>query len=225
MATYTRGSSKRPAPPKEPPITLKDALDDDEPEAALRETASPVEIDAVAAALEAAEIEAVTAALEPVELALTPAEPAVEVPAETIATAPEPVFDIAPEPALDTAPEPVLETIAEAALEVVAEPIAEAPVAPVTILAATIETAPTKTEPLDPSLWSLKTFDLVNENAAAVLDLALALGQARSVSDALEAQSRFASERYTTFLKRANELVELSSRWSPFRFAVSAFVA
>ncbi|OAI22006.1 hypothetical protein A1351_20730 [Methylosinus sp. R-45379] len=224
MATHTRGSSKRPAPPKEPPITLKDALDDDEHETAPLEAASPVEIDAVAAALEAAEIEAVTAALEPVELALTPAELAIEVPAET-ATAPEPVFDIAPEPALETAAEPVLETIAEPALEVVAEPIAQAPIAPVTIVAATIETAPAKAEPLDPSLWSLKTFDLVNENATAVFDLALALGQARSVSDALEAQSRFASERYSTFLKRANELVELSSRWSPFRFAVSAFVA
>ncbi|WP_400768000.1 phasin family protein [Methylosinus sporium] len=215
MATHTRGSSKRPMPPKEPPITLKDALDDDEPETVPLEAAPSVEIDAVAAALEAAEIEAVTAALEPVELALTPTEPAtIEVPAET---APEPVFDIAAEP--------VLETIAEAVLEVVAEPIAEAPAAPVAIIAATIEAAPAKAEPLDPSLWSLKTFDLVNENAAAVFDLALALGQARSVGDALEAQSRFASERYTTFLKRANELVELSSRWSPFRFAVSAFVA
>ncbi|WP_036291008.1 phasin family protein [Methylosinus sp. PW1] len=223
MATHTRGSSKRPAPPKEPPITLKDALDDDEPETAPLEAAPPVEIDAVAAALEAAEIEAVTAALEPVELALTPAEPAaIEAPAET---APEPVFDVAPEPALETVAEPVLEIIAEPVLEVVAKPITEAPVAPVTIIAATIEAAPAKAEPLDPSLWSLKTFDLVNENAAAVLDLALALGQARSVGDALEAQSRFASERYTTFLKRANELVELSSRWSPFRFAVSAFVA
>ena len=201
MATHTRGFSKRPpAPPKEPPITLKDALDDDEPEAAPQEPAPP------------AAIEAVSAALEPVEVALTTAEP---------------VLEAAAEPVLETAAEPVLEIAAEPVLETVAEPVVEAPIAPVTILAATIETSVTKREttPLDPSVWSLKTIDLVNENAAAVFDLALALGQARSVGDALEAQSRFASERYATFVKRANEFVELSSRWSPFRFAVAAFVA
>ncbi|MBU3887182.1 hypothetical protein FM996_20830 [Methylosinus sporium] len=196
MATHTRGSSKRPAPPKEPPITLKDALDDDEPEAAPPASSVPAaEIEAVAAALEAVEIETVTAALEPVELGVTTAEPVIET--------------------------------SEPALEIVSEPIAEAPIALVAVIATTIETpAPTpEAIALDPSLWPLKTIDLVNENAAAVFDLALALGQARTVGDALEAQSRFASERYSTFMKRANEFVELSSRWSPFRFAVSAFVA
>ncbi|MBG0811896.1 phasin family protein [Methylosinus sp. H3A] len=194
MATHTRGSSKRPpAPtPKEPPITLKDALDDDEPEAAQQQPAPP------------AEIEAVAAALEPVEVALSAAEPIVETFLETVA-----------EPAPET---PILETVAE--------PAVEPPLAPVTIVAAKIETSVAKPAlPLDPSLWPLKTIDLVNENTAAVFDLALALGQARSMGDALEAQSRFASERYSTFVKRANEFVELSSRWSPFRFAVSAFVA
>jgi len=217
MATHTRGFSKRPpAPPKEPPITLKDALDDDEPEAAPQEPAPP------------AAIEAVSAALEPVEVALTTAEPVLEAAAEPVLeTAAEPVLEIAAEPVLEIAAEPVLEIAAEPVLETVAEPVVEAPIAPVTILAATIETSVTKREttPLDPSVWSLKTIDLVNENAAAVFDLALALGQARSVGDALEAQSRFASERYATFVKRANEFVELSSRWSPFRFAVAAFVA
>lgn len=195
MATHTRGSSKRPAPPKEPPITLKDALDDDEPEAAPPASSVPAaEIEAVAAALEAVEIETVTAALEPVELGVTTAEPVIET--------------------------------SEPALEIVSEPIAEAPIA-LAVIATTIETPAPKPEAiaLDPSLWPLKTIDLVNENAAAVFDLALALGQARTVGDALEAQSRFASERYSTFMKRANEFVELSSRWSPFRFAVSAFVA
>ncbi|WP_166143927.1 phasin family protein [Methylosinus sp. RM1] len=195
MATHTRGSSKRPAPPKEPPITLKDALDDDEPEAPPPASSAPAaEIEAVAAALEAVEIETVTAALEPVELGVTTAEPVIET--------------------------------SEPALEIVSEPIAEAPIA-LAVIATTIETPAPKPEAiaLDPSLWPLKTIDLVNENAAAVFDLALALGQARTVGDALEAQSRFASERYSTFVKRANEFVELSSRWSPFRFAVSAFVA
>jgi hypothetical protein len=201
MATHTRGPSKRPpAPtPKEPPITLKDALDDDEPEALPPQPAPPAEIEIVAA-------------LAPVEVALTAAEPIVETQLETIAA--EPVLETAAEPALETVAEPVLETIAEA------------PIAPVTFVAATIETSAKPVAlPLDPSLWSLKTIDLVNENASAVLDLALALGQARTMGDALEAQSRFASERYSTFVKRANEFVELSSRWSPFRFAVSAFVA
>lgn len=179
MAMPTRGPSKRPAPPKEPPITLKDALDDDEPTAAAGEAAP-------------AAIETVSAALEPVEVALTTTEAAAE-------------------PVVDTA----------------AEPVVERPVPTVSIVAAKIEASASNPDsvPLDPSVWSLKTLDLVSENAAAVLDLALALGQAKSVGEAVEAQSRFASERYSDFVKRANEFVELSSRWSPFRFAVSAFVA
>ncbi|WP_159729242.1 phasin family protein [Methylosinus sp. Ce-a6] len=184
MAIPTRGPSKRPAPPKEPPITLKDALDDEEPAAA-------------APAPPAAEIEAVSAALEPVEVALATAEPAVE-----------------------TTAKPIFETLAAA-------PVVETFTPTLSIVAATLETSAPKPEsiPLDPSVWSLKALDLVSENAAAVLDLALALGQAKSVGEAVEAQSRFASERYSNFVKRANELVELSSLWSPFRFAVSAFVA
>ncbi len=160
MATHTRGPSKRPpAPtPKEPPITLKDALDDDEPEALPPQPAPPAEIEIIAA-------------LAPVDVALT--EPVVATQIEAVAA----------EPIIET--EPVLETVTllTTVAEPVVETVVEAPIAPVTIIAATIETTAGKPValPLDPSLWLLTTIDVVNENATAVFDLALALGQARSM--------------------------------------------
>lgn len=81
----------------------------------------------------------------------------------------------------------------------------------------------------DPGAWPLKTFDVISENAAAVFDLALALGKAESVSDALELQSRFVSERYSTLVRQAGEFAELTRRLafeaSPVRLSISAFVA
>lgn len=82
---------------------------------------------------------------------------------------------------------------------------------------------------LDPSEWSLRTLDAFNENAAAVLDLAVALGKAQSVSDAIELQSRFASERYATLVRQTSEFAELTRRLAleasaPFRSSISAFV-
>lgn len=122
---------------------------------------------------------------------------------------------------------------------IAAEPVPE-PVALGTSVAVAIVATPAPLQPatsggvvsaeLDPGAWSLKTFDLFNENAAAVFDLAVALGKAESVSDALELQSRFVSERYSTLVKQAGEFAELTRRLAfeasaPVRLSISAFVA
>jgi hypothetical protein len=82
---------------------------------------------------------------------------------------------------------------------------------------------------LDPSALPLKTLDLFNENAAAVLDFALALGAAKSVGDAFELQSRFASERYSSLVRQAGEFAELTRRLAfqnnPVKLSFSAFIA
>jgi hypothetical protein len=65
---------------------------------------------------------------------------------------------------------------------------------------------------LDLSAWPLNVFDLFSSNAAGVLDFATALGQAKSLTDAIELQSRFVSERYSTLLRQTNEIAELMRR-------------
>jgi hypothetical protein len=65
---------------------------------------------------------------------------------------------------------------------------------------------------LDLSAWPLNVFDLISSNAAALLDFATALGQAKSLTDAIELQSRFVSERYSTLLRQTNEIAELMHR-------------
>ncbi len=82
----------------------------------------------------------------------------------------------------------------------------------------------------DLSAWPLNVFDLFNANAAAVLDFATALGQAKSLTDAIELHSRFANERYSTLLRQTNEFAELMRRstfaaTAPVRLSVGAFVA
>lgn len=140
---------------------------------------------------------------------------------EFAAAPPVEIESVAAEPV----PAPVVERIVEPAV-VEAAAVAVSVVAPASLEARAAASAPE----LDPGEWSLKTFDLFNENAAAVLDLALALGQAQSVSDAIELQSRFASERYSTLVRQTNEFVELTRRLAfdasaPVRLSISAFVA
>jgi hypothetical protein len=82
----------------------------------------------------------------------------------------------------------------------------------------------------DLSAWPLNVLDLFNANAAAVLDFATALGQAKSLTDAIELHSRFANERYSTLLRQTNEFAELMCRstfaaTAPVRLSVGAFVA
>jgi cell division septation protein DedD len=140
---------------------------------------------------------------------------------------------------------------AAAAEQLTAEPIAIAPVAaeqvaaePVDVkavavsIAATLGSLPSPTSPeanksdaeFDLSAWPLNMLDLFSANAAAVLDFATALGQAKSLTDAIELQSRFASERYSTLLRQTNEIAELMRRSTfaanaPFHLSVRAFIA
>jgi Phasin protein len=122
-----------------------------------------------------------------------------------------------------------------AAEQVAAEPVE---VKAVTVSTTTLGSLPSPTSPeanksdaeFDLSAWPLNMLDLFNANAAVVLDFATALGQAKSLSDAIELQSRFASERYSTLLRQTNEFAELMRRstfaaTAPVRLSVGAFVA
>jgi hypothetical protein len=141
--------------------------------------------------------------------------------------------------------------IADGYEEVVAEPASLAPVAAQEVaaelveikavavsIAATLGALPSWPSPeanksdaeFDFSAWPLNVFDLFSANAAAVLDFATALGQAKSVTDAIELQSRFANERYSTLLRQTNEIAELIRRSTfganaPVHLSVRGFVA
>lgn len=126
------------------------------------------------------------------------------------------------------APAEILEpanVIIEPLAAVEPEPIPAA-AEPLVIVAAVTSAAPAT---LDASALPLKTLDLFNENAAAMMDFALALGAAKTVGDALELQSRFASERYSSLVRQAGEVAELTRRLAfqhaPFKLRVSTFVA
>jgi len=154
-------------------------------------------------------------------------------------------------PAANPAPISVQAEIADDYEDVGAAPVALASVAveqvaaePVEVKAvainatATLGELPSSTSPeakksdaeFDLSAWPLKTLDLFSANTVAVLDFATALGQAKSLSDAIELQSRFASERYSTLLRQTNEISELMRRSAfganaPIRLNFRAFIA
>ena len=105
-------------------------------------------------------------------------------------------------------------------------------------IAATLGSLPSRASPgankseteFDLRAWPLNMFDLFSANAAAVLDFATALGRAKSLTDAIELQSRFASERYSTLLRQTNEIMELMRRSTlaanaPIHLSVRGFVA
>jgi hypothetical protein len=158
----------------------------------------------------------------PADLSFTaPAEPlaALDEPVEVV----EPIELVASEGSAPAEPMPFAEPVivAAAVTATLAPPALLAPEAPAAAASAPAE--------IDPSALPLKTLDLFSENAAAVLDFALALGAAKSVGDAFELQSRFASERYSSLVRQAGEFAELSRRLafqsSPVRLSFSAFIA
>jgi hypothetical protein len=164
---------------------------------------------------------------EPVAAPLdTPFAALAEVEAD-VAAEPEPV---ASAPLVDIPPlveilDPVVAPSEPAAL--FDERVSPEPVVVVAAVTATV--APKAPATLDASALPLKTLDLFNENAAAMLDFALALGKARSVGDAFELQSRFASERYSSLVRQAGEFAELTRRLTfqsaPIKLSVSTFIA
>jgi len=141
--------------------------------------------------------------------------------------------------------------IADGNEEVGAEPIAVTPMAAEEVAAELVEikavavsiaailgALPSRPSPkanksdaeFDLRAWPLNVFDLFSANAAAVLDFVTALGQAKSLADAIELQSRFASERYSTLLRQTNEIAELMRRSTfdanaPVHLSVRAFIA
>ena len=55
--------------------------------------------------------------------------------------------------------------------------------------------------------WAFKSVELWSENAQAMMGFASALGKAKSLTEVVELQSRFASERFNRFAKLAGEAV------------------
>jgi cell division septation protein DedD len=100
-----------------------------------------------------------------------------------------------------------------------AEPLVIEPVEPVVARAAAAPIAPppevrisaaVSTQNIDVKALPLKALDLLGENAAALFDFAAELGKVKSLADAIDLQSRFASERYSTFLRQSDEIAELT---------------
>ena len=58
----------------------------------------------------------------------------------------------------------------------------------------------------EPAAWAFKSVELWSENAQAIMGFASALGNAKSLSEVVELQSRFASERFNRFAKLASEV-------------------
>ncbi|HYA80419.1 MAG TPA: phasin family protein [Methylocystis sp.] len=84
--------------------------------------------------------------------------------------------------------------------------------------------APVKTA----SEWRKTTAEAWNESATALIDLASALTKARTVSEVLDLQARFARERLEGFAKLSSSYAELAQRAAKdagvaaFRFSKSA---
>lgn len=202
MATHFKGPAKPRATQKLAPISLKEELEADEPIQAPADVSFPAP--AESALVEEAPLE--RAAAEPVTVA----------PVDVVAPV-EILAPVAAEPAAPAEPAVVIAAVA-------------ATLAPPALLAPETPAAPAGASSiLDPSALPLKTLDLFNENAAAVLDFALALGAAKSVGDAFELQSRFASERYSSLVRQAGEFAELTRRLAfqnnPVKLSFSAFIA
>jgi len=54
--------------------------------------------------------------------------------------------------------------------------------------------------------WAFKSVELWSENAQAMMGFASALGKAKSLTEVVELQSRFATERFNRFAKLAGEV-------------------
>jgi hypothetical protein len=154
-------------------------------------------------------------------------------------------------PAANQGPISIQAEIVDGYEEVVAEPIAVTPMAAEEVaaelgeikavavsIAATLDALPSWPSPeanksdaeFDLRAWPLNVFALFSANTSAVLDFATALGQAKSLTEAIELHSRFASERYSTLLRQTNEIAELMRRSTlaanaPIHLSVRGFVA
>lgn len=65
---------------------------------------------------------------------------------------------------------------------------------------------------VDAIQWSQKSFELWSENASAFLDFAEQLGKAKTLEEAVTLQTRFASERYESFLRQSKDFMTYAQR-------------
>ena len=163
-----------------------------EPAKAAEPTKSAPEASAPAAAKSAAVAPSVKS--EPVA-----PPPAQQVPIESAAVD-EAVIAAALAPQAPEAPE------ASAFVEVI-ELEAVPVVAPQESVAGFAISASTPIATPEAAAWAFKSVELWSENAQAMMGFASALGKAKSLTEVVELQSRFAAERFNRFAKLAGEVV------------------
>ncbi|WP_363350966.1 phasin family protein [Methylocystis echinoides] len=71
----------------------------------------------------------------------------------------------------------------------------------------------------DTSAWSKKSLELWAENAAAFLEFAEQVVKAKSFEEAVDIQSRFASERFEAFVRQSQELMDVAKNLASFAAA------
>lgn len=132
----------------------------------------------------------------------------------------------APKPIPSTPPAPVevpaaveepaaVEQPAEVFVESAAEAApASAPALAVIVAAASASSDSAEPETFDPMALPLKTLDLWNDNATAIMGFAKELREVKSFGEAVELQTRFAAERGEAFLRQSKELAELAGKLS-----------
>jgi hypothetical protein len=126
-----------------------------------------------------------------------------ETPAEAV------TMDAAPEPA---AVEPVAPVAAAA--EIV--DIVSTPLAVIEQAAESAAESFSASFDFDASAWSKKSLELWSENANAFLAFAEQLGKAKSFEEAIDLQSRFASERFEAFVRQSQELMAAAKTLTSF---------
>lgn len=97
-------------------------------------------------------------------------------------------------------------------VESAAETIEATTVKPIVDLATqTTESAQAKVGKISATVVEipLKALDLWRENATAALDLAKDIGRAKTPSEVIDAQSKFATERMKAFIRQSSEVAEL----------------
>jgi hypothetical protein len=118
---------------------------------------------------------------------------------------------------------PAVEASAEAPAEIIAEPVVESvaaePVAeivdivstPLAVIEEAVESASESfaaSFKIDSSTLTQKSLALWSENANAFFDFVEQIARAKSFEEAVELQSRFASERLEAFLRQSKDLME-----------------
>jgi hypothetical protein len=123
---------------------------------------------------------------------------------------------------------PAVEASAKAPEEIVAEPVVAEPVvtdpvaeivdivsAPLAVFEEAIEEAVesaseslTASFKIDSSTFTQKSLELWSENANAFFDFVEQIARVKSFEEAVDLQSRFASERLEAFLRQSKELME-----------------